>query len=101
MEQDPFKEYLKESERRRQLGTCIYRFWPMTIIYDMHQRIDMEKNNGKIQTVVEGVIVTEMEIWQCKKKGRCMVIETEDREHKNAVFVDLRQERFSNSETAD
>lgn len=35
----------------------------MTIIYDMHQRIDMEKNNGKIQTVVEGVIVTEMEIW--------------------------------------
>ncbi len=29
----------------------------------MHQRTDMEKNNGKIQTAVEGVIVTEMEIW--------------------------------------
>ena len=57
----------------------------------MHQRTDMEKNNGKIQTAVEGVIVTEMEIWQYKKKGRCMVIETKDREHKNIVFVDLRQ----------
>ena len=29
----------------------------------MHQRTDMEKKNGKSQTAVEGVIVTEMEIW--------------------------------------